>query len=211
MDSAHHFLASVASIVLIDLLLAGDNAVVIAMAVRGLPREQRRRGIVFGAGAAVVLRVILTFFVAQLLQEELERVGPPPFDDREQQFAKAMQREVGVPELGLATQIVPYGPGHGGTASSDIGEVSATVPLAELRVAARPLGTAAHHWAQTSCAAHPLGHKGMLVAAKVLAASAVDLMQKPEVIRAAKEEFDRATKGKSYQSPLTADAKPMPF
>ncbi len=62
------FLASVLSIVLIDLLLAGDNAVVIAMAVQGLPAEQRRRGIVFGALAAVALRVVLTFFVAQLLR-----------------------------------------------------------------------------------------------------------------------------------------------
>jgi YjbE family integral membrane protein len=61
------FIASVASIVLIDLLLAGDNAVVIAMAVRNLPREQRRTGILVGAAAAVVLRVALTFFVAQLL------------------------------------------------------------------------------------------------------------------------------------------------
>jgi YjbE family integral membrane protein len=61
------FLASVASIVVIDLLLAGDNAVVIAMAVRGLPREQRRTGILFGAGAAVVIRIALTFCVAQIL------------------------------------------------------------------------------------------------------------------------------------------------
>ncbi len=56
------------SIVLIDLILAGDNAVVIAMAVRSLPRKDRTRGIILGAGAAVVLRVILTFFAAQLLQ-----------------------------------------------------------------------------------------------------------------------------------------------
>jgi len=62
------FLGRLASIVIIDLILAGDNAVVIAMAVRSLPREQRRKGIIFGAGAAVVLRVALTFFVSQLLQ-----------------------------------------------------------------------------------------------------------------------------------------------
>jgi YjbE family integral membrane protein len=61
------FWTSLASIVLIDLVLAGDNAVVIAMAVRNLPRAQRRKGILLGAGAAVVLRVALTFFVAQLL------------------------------------------------------------------------------------------------------------------------------------------------
>jgi YjbE family integral membrane protein len=62
------FVTGLLSIILIDLILAGDNAVVIAMAVRSLPRKQRNRGIAFGAGAAVVLRVILTFFAAQLLQ-----------------------------------------------------------------------------------------------------------------------------------------------
>ncbi|MGO8878781.1 MAG: TerC family protein [Desulfomonilaceae bacterium] len=55
-------------IVLIDLVLAGDNAVVIAMAVRSLPRKKRRFGIIFGAGLAVILRVALTFFASQLLQ-----------------------------------------------------------------------------------------------------------------------------------------------
>ncbi|MDA8100799.1 MAG: TerC family protein [Nitrospiraceae bacterium] len=61
------FLSRLASIVLIDLVLAGDNAVVIAMAVRALPKDLRRKGILFGAGAAVLLRVMATFFVAQLL------------------------------------------------------------------------------------------------------------------------------------------------
>jgi YjbE family integral membrane protein len=61
------FLSALLSIVVIDLILAGDNAVVIAMAVRSLPHEQRKKGIIFGAGAAVLLRVIATFFVAQLL------------------------------------------------------------------------------------------------------------------------------------------------
>lgn len=63
-----HFVTGILSIMLIDLVLAGDNAVVIAMAVRRLPRSQRRKGIIFGAGAAVLLRVVLTFFVSQLLR-----------------------------------------------------------------------------------------------------------------------------------------------
>ena len=62
------FLLGILNIVIIDLILAGDNAVVIAMAVRSLPRRQRRWGIMLGAGAAVALRVALTFFVAQLLE-----------------------------------------------------------------------------------------------------------------------------------------------
>ena len=54
-------------IVLIDLVLAGDNAVVIAMAVRNLSPRQRMKGIMFGAGGAIILRVGLTIVVAQLL------------------------------------------------------------------------------------------------------------------------------------------------
>lgn len=61
------FVMAVFSIILIDLVLAGDNAVVIAMAVQSLPREKRLLGIGFGAGFAVLLRIVLTFFAAQLL------------------------------------------------------------------------------------------------------------------------------------------------
>ena len=62
------FIASWVKIVVIDLTLAGDNALVIAMAVRTLPRRQQRIGILFGAMGAVILRVVLTFLAAQLLQ-----------------------------------------------------------------------------------------------------------------------------------------------
>jgi YjbE family integral membrane protein len=62
-----HFLLSGLSLVLIDLLLAGDNALVIALAVRSLPKHERRIGIIGGAGAAVVLRVALTTMAARLL------------------------------------------------------------------------------------------------------------------------------------------------
>jgi YjbE family integral membrane protein len=56
------------SIFIIDLVLAGDNAVVIALAVKSLPKRKRLLGIAFGAGFAVVLRILLTVFAAQLLQ-----------------------------------------------------------------------------------------------------------------------------------------------
>ena len=113
-------------------------------------------------------------------------------------------------QAGLAADVTPYGI-HGSTASSDIGEVSAAVPLAELGVATRPLGTASHHWATTSCSLHPVGVKGMMVAAKVLGASLVDLLADPAAVAAAKAEFAKETKGKAYQSPLAPDAKPMVF
>jgi YjbE family integral membrane protein len=62
------FFTALVSIIVINIVLSGDNAVVIAMAVRSLPRSQRQKGILVGAAGAVVLRVILTFFVARFLQ-----------------------------------------------------------------------------------------------------------------------------------------------
>ncbi|MDA8141349.1 MAG: TerC family protein [Desulfobacteraceae bacterium] len=61
------FFSALMSIVLIDLILAGDNAVVIAMAVKNLHGRSRTWGIVLGSGGAVIVRVICTFFVAKLL------------------------------------------------------------------------------------------------------------------------------------------------
>ena len=62
-----HLILRILTIVWIDLLLAGDNALVIALAVRSLPARQRRIGSAFGAAAAVALRVGLTFVAAQVL------------------------------------------------------------------------------------------------------------------------------------------------
>jgi aminobenzoyl-glutamate utilization protein B len=144
----------------------------------------------------------------RILQGELERVGPPPFDAADGDLAKSIQKELGFEEAGLATQVLPYAPGPPGGASSDIGEVSAVVPLGELAVATRPAGTAAHHWAQTACAAHPVGYKGMLVAAKVLAAAGVDLLADPAALKAVRAEFAARTRGRPYASPLPPDAAP---
>ena len=62
------FWLQVLQIIWINILLSGDNAVVIALACRSLAPEQRKWGIILGAGAAVLLRIIFTVFVAQLMQ-----------------------------------------------------------------------------------------------------------------------------------------------
>ncbi|MDR2195467.1 MAG: TerC family protein [Gallionellaceae bacterium] len=61
------FWTGVFKIIVIDLLLSGDNAVVIALACRNLPVEQRKKGIMFGVAGAIGLRVVLTFFALELL------------------------------------------------------------------------------------------------------------------------------------------------
>jgi YjbE family integral membrane protein len=61
------FFTNIFTIIVVNLVLSGDNAVLIAMAVRNLPRAQRQKGIIFGTAVAVILRIILTFFVSMLL------------------------------------------------------------------------------------------------------------------------------------------------
>jgi YjbE family integral membrane protein len=69
------FLLPVLQIIWIDLLLSGDNAVVIALACRSLPKHQRRWGIVLGAGGAVVLRLLFAFFIVELMELPYVKIG----------------------------------------------------------------------------------------------------------------------------------------
>lgn len=67
MDFGQEFWIGLGQIIFIDLLLSGDNAVVIALACRNLPKKHVRTGIILGASAAIMLRVIFTLFVTTLL------------------------------------------------------------------------------------------------------------------------------------------------
>ena len=149
--------------------------------------------------------------LARLVQKQLERVGAPPWDAADETLAKAIQKEVGIPEKGLSREVLPLAKGRGVSASSDIGEVSAAYPLVELGVQTAPTGAPWHHWDVASCSAAPMGVKGMLVAAKVLGASMVDLLKDPAAVAAAKAEFVKATAGKPYVTPLAPDARPKTY
>lgn len=149
--------------------------------------------------------------LSKIFQRHLERVGAPRWDAADETLARAIQKEVGIREDGLHREVLPWAPGRGASASSDIGEVSAAHPLAELAVATGPAGAPWHHWDVTSCAASGIGVKGMLVAAKVLASSALDLLADPAAVAKAKAELERTTGGKAYVSPLAKDAVPKTY
>lgn len=67
MDVSPAYALAIGQIIWIDLLLSGDNAVVIALACRSLPEKQRRWGIILGAGAAIGLRIVFALVISQLL------------------------------------------------------------------------------------------------------------------------------------------------
>ena len=80
--------------------------------------------------------------------------------------------------------------------------------MAQIGTATMPAGTPMHSWQAVAVGKSPLAHKGMLYASKVIAASAIDALEDPEILRRAKAEFVRRTGGKAYDSPIPAEVKP---
>lgn len=92
--------------------------------------------------------------------------------------------------------------------STDVGDVSWLTPTAQIHVAAWPNGCPGHSWQNVSCDRTEIGHKAAVHAGKVLAATVIDLLEKPELLRAAREEFEKRTKS-GYVCPIPADAVPV--
>ncbi len=91
--------------------------------------------------------------------------------------------------------------------SSDVGDVSWQTPTAQIHVAVFAPGAPGHSWQNVSMGGSSIGHKGLLKAGEVLAMTAVDLLEKPELLQRAGEEFNRRTAG-GYVCPIEAGAKP---
>ncbi len=95
--------------------------------------------------------------------------------------------------------------------STDVGDVQHIVPCAEVRTASWNVAAPGHNWQITSCVGSSIGEKGMLYGARAMAYAAVKAVEDPGIIAAAKAEFQKATGGKSYVCPMTAEVPvPMP-
>lgn len=93
--------------------------------------------------------------------------------------------------------------------STDVGDVSWQTPTAQIYTATWPSHAPGHSWQIVSSGKSGIAHKGMLYAAKVLAATALDLYQDSALLAAAREEFAEASK-KGYDCPIEPDAVPVP-
>jgi aminobenzoyl-glutamate utilization protein B len=119
----------------------------------------------------------------------LEQVGGVVYDESERAFAEALHATLGdgAPPLASASRVVPFQqPRSGGSGSTDVADVSLIVPTAGLGAATWVPGTAAHSWQAIAAGGNNIGNKGMLVAAKTLAMTAVDLFTNPDLVAAAK-------------------------
>ena len=99
---------------------------------------------------------------------------------------------------------------YGGGGSTDVGDVSWCIPTAQINTSTFPAQAPGHSWQNVSCGRTSIAHKNMLLAGKVIAATAIDLMEKPDVLQAAKDEFNKKMKRYGgYTCPVPQGAVPV--
>lgn len=173
----------------------------------------------------------------KVMYANLQAVGAPAFDEDDRQFAQEIQSTLSqkdidsdlamgasfmggqrpeiiakLKEKELCDIILPYV--HAATllpGSTDVGDVSRIAPTAQAIVACQAIGTPGHSWQTVSQGTTGLAHKGMIVAAKVIARTAADVLMNPELAAQAKAELKGTLGGAAYVSPIPAAIKPKPF
>ena len=149
--------------------------------------------------------------MAELIQSNIELVGMPEWTEEEDQFAKALQKELGKEEKGFPDEVSklkkPTGVQVGG-GSSDVGEVTLVAPTATLVFPGGVPGMIGHHWSAVSAYYGSAAWKGLNAGARVMAATAIDLFTKPRVLESIKKEFMEYSEEHPYKSLLPEGAEP---
>ena len=149
--------------------------------------------------------------MAETVQRNIELIGMPEWTEKEQVFAKSLQKELGEKETGYALKIKPlHQPSdvQVGGGSSDVGEVTLITPAATLNFPGGVPGAIGHHWSSVASNYGTAAWKGLNAGAKVMAATAIDLLTKPKLLGEIKNEFAEYSKNHPYKSFLPEGATP---
>jgi aminobenzoyl-glutamate utilization protein B len=153
--------------------------------------------------------------VAEVVYENIKRVGLPQWSEADQALARALQRELGnARQDGLATKLDELrGPvraeDNTGGGSDDIGDISWNLPTVTLRYPANIPGLPGHNWSSAIASATPIAHKGVVAGAKVQAMTVLDLLTRPELVQQAWDYFRNVqTKDRKYVPFLAKDTPP---
>lgn len=143
------------------------------------------------------------------MHANLEKVGGVNYTAEEKAFAEKLRTTLAgkVPPISEAAVVEPL-QREDGKASADTGDVSWNVPLAAMRAATWVPGTPPHSWQAVAAGGTSIGYKGMMVAAKTLALTAVDLFNDKKLIEAATKEFEQARGTDFKYEALLGDRKP---
>lgn len=160
----------------------------------------------------------------ETMQRELEKLGPVAFDEADESFARDIQttltaadidttfKRIGtkpVKGLALCDFVAPLDrQSEGGEGSTDVGDVSWAVPTVQARVATCAIGTPFHTWQTVAQGKTPAAHKGMIYAAKAMAATACRLIEDQSLVAAAHETHQDHLEETPYTCPIPGDVHP---
>jgi aminobenzoyl-glutamate utilization protein B len=154
--------------------------------------------------------LLLNRTLAEVMQKNLDKTGGVQYTADEITFGEKIQATFGftAPPIANAGVIKPLKiEMDAGGGSTDVGDVSYAVPTVGLRSATWVPGTAAHSWQAVACGGTEIGTKGMMVSAKTMALTAIDLFLHPELIEKAKAEFKQQVGNYQYKA-LLGDRAP---
>jgi aminobenzoyl-glutamate utilization protein B len=142
--------------------------------------------------------------LSELLYRNLVAVGAPKFNEREQIFARRLQQPI-IDQFGTQFPLAIDDSIHPLTESSkpskgstDVGDISWFVPTGGIRTTCLVAKSPGHSWQNVACIASTVGEKGIVYGAKVLAVSALDLLEKPEELAAARADWKQRTQNRKY-------------
>jgi aminobenzoyl-glutamate utilization protein B len=147
---------------------------------------------------------------AKLLDANLRWIGTPAFTAEEEAFAKKIQAATQVPAVGMSREIEALDAQVEEGGSTDVGDVSWIVPTLNLTVVTSPRNAPWHAWPVVASGGTSIGHKGMIVAAKTLAATMVDLYEKPQALREVRAEFEKKRGDVVFKAYLPDGPPPLP-
>lgn len=172
--------------------------------------------------------------LAKAMYANMEALGPLRFTDAEQKYAKCFTDDVdeaskaghlrklqsyfpeksdeeisALADRPLMDEIAPYSMTDAAmSGSTDVSDASWHAPTAQMVTASYPIGTVAHSWQFVACGKSDIAHKGLIYAGKVLAMTALDMLETPQLLDNAKAEYIQRLGGETYHCPIPADVQP---
>ena len=151
--------------------------------------------------------------LAQLVYQNMVRIGAPGFSEEEKAFARRLQEPLtaafGTTFSEAIDERIHRIPAklEPSSGSTDVGDVSWQVPTGGLRTACFAAGSPGHSWQNVAAIGSSIGEKGTIYAAKVLAATAIDLLERPSLVEAAAHDFREQMQDRKYFSFITEGQK----
>ena len=154
--------------------------------------------------------------IAEAMLANIRKVGLPTWSEADQTLARAVQKEMGADEKGLATHVdttaAPSNVPNMGGGSDDIGDVSWNVPTITLNYPSNIPGLPGHHWSSAIASATPIAHKGATAGAKAMALTMLDILEKPALVDSAWSYFRNVqTKDIKYEPLMRPNEQPATF